>query len=50
MPEEEVPEVHRSFVKLMERYGVRDLPAVVIDGQLAAAGSESEVLRALQSL
>lgn len=49
-PEEEVPEVHRSFVRLLQRFDIRDLPALVVDGRLAAQGSESEVLRALQLL
>jgi len=50
MPEVEVPEVHRSFVRLLNRFDIRDLPALIVDGRRVAAGSEAEVLRELQSL
>jgi len=49
MPEEEVPEVHRSLVEYMRYHGIRDLPALIVDNKLVAAG-EGEVVEALKSL
>jgi len=48
-PEEEVPEVHRSLVEYMRYHGIRDLPALIVDNKLVAAG-EGEVVEALKSL
>jgi len=50
VPEEEVPEVHRSFVHLLRRFDIRDLPALIVDGRRVAMGREAEVLRELQRL
>jgi len=48
MPDEEVPEIHRSFIALLRQYGVRELPALIVDGRLVAVGySVAEVLRRL---
>jgi len=47
---EEAPEMHRSFVHLLQRFDIRDLPALVVDGRRVAMGSESEVLGELQLL
>jgi len=48
-PLEDVPPMIRSLVGLMQRHGVRQLPALIVDGKLAAAG-EAAVLRELQLL
>jgi len=48
MPEE-APETHRSFVRLLNRFGVRELPALIVDGQLIATG-EVAVLGELDKL
>jgi len=46
---EEAPEMHRSFVNLLNRFGVRELPALIVDGQLVATG-ELAVLGELDKL
>jgi len=46
---EEVPEIHRSFIALLRQYGVRKMPALIVDGQLVAVG-EDDVEEALRSL
>jgi len=38
MNDEEVPEVHRSLVEYMRYHGVRELPALIVDGRLVAVG------------
>jgi len=48
LPSEEVPEMHRSFVDLLRRFGVRALPALIVDGRLVAVGDNVE--DALRSL
>jgi len=42
LPDSEIPEMHRSFVDLLRRFGVRELPALVIDGRLVATGEDVE--------
>jgi len=49
MDDEKVPEVHRSFVSLLRQYGVRELPALIVDSRLVAVG-EGEVVKTLRSL
>jgi len=49
VPLEDVPPMFRSLVGLMQRHGVRDLPALIVDGRLVATG-EAAVLRELQLL
>jgi len=46
---EDVPPMFRSLVSLMQRHGIRQLPALIVDGRLVAVG-EAEVLRELQLL
>jgi len=45
---EEVPEEPRSLVEYMRYYGIRELPALVVDNRLVATGEA--VVDALQSL
>jgi len=47
-PDEEVSEVHRSLVEYMRHHGVRELPALIVDGRLVAAGDG--VVETLQRL
>jgi len=49
MPLEDVPPMFRSLISLMQRHGVRQLPALIVDGRLVATG-ETAVLRELQLL
>jgi len=39
---EGAPEIHRSFVEFLRYYGIRKLPALVIDGRLVAVGEDVE--------
>jgi len=48
LPDSEIPEMHRSFVSLLRQYGVREMPALIADGQLIATGED--VVDALRSL
>jgi len=46
---EEAPEVHRPLIEYMRYYGIRELPALVVDNSLVAVGEEA-VLASLQRL
>jgi len=48
-PLAEVPPMIRPLVSLMQRHGARELPALIVDGRLAAAG-EAAVLAELAKL
>lgn len=48
-PPAEVPPMIRPVVSLMQRHGARELPALIVDGRLAATG-ETAVKNALAKL
>jgi len=41
-PLEDVPPMIRPLVGLMQRHGVRELPALIVDGRLVATGEDVE--------
>jgi len=41
-PLEDVPPMYRPLVSLMQRHGVRELPALIVDGRLVAVGDGVE--------